>query len=151
MSKKIPEHLQPLHNELSAVYKDGRFQNDVGETFKTAKEAVEHNNKLDNWLEGLIIKSKQRKYGLKTVIYDPNKKPKTKSVASPKDQHLFNLNFQDELNGIRAGLKQIEENKQVLQEIRHKKQFEDNRKAFYETPKEPTSSGLNYLMGVDDE
>ena len=147
MSKKFPKHLEPLQNELTATYKDGVFQTETGLTFKTAKEAVAHNNTVHKYLEGFLPSS--NKPFVKTLNNLQKKKPKT--VASPKDQHLFNLNFQDELNGIRAGLKQIEENRQTLQEIKQRRAFEDNRRAFFETPKKRTSSGLNYLQGLDDE
>ena len=136
MTKKLPEHLRPLADELSATFKDGRFITGNGSmSFKTAKEAVEHNKTIDNWLGGFIAKPKP-------LI----QKRKPKTVASPKDQHLFNLNFEDELNGIRSGLKQIEENKQTLREIQERRQQQTPVAA-----SSKTSSGLNYLMGFDDE
>ena len=137
--KKIPQHLQPLHNELSAVYKDGRFQNEVGETFKTAKDAVAHNDKLDKWLDGFIANEKKRKYGLKTVVYDPNKKQTTK----PKTTIRSSLDFEKEMAGIRSGLKILEDNRKLLN------QSKNNQLPIAAEPK--TSTGINYLMGFDDE
>ena len=40
MTRKIPEHLRPLYDELTVTFKDGQFSNDAGQTFKTAKEAI---------------------------------------------------------------------------------------------------------------
>ena len=52
---KIPDHLQPLYDELTVQLKDGRYTNESNSVeFKTAKEAVEHNAQMDKFVRGLI-------------------------------------------------------------------------------------------------
>ena len=51
MTRKIPEHLRPLYDELTVTFKDGQFSNDAGQSFKTAKEAIEHNQVIDGLID----------------------------------------------------------------------------------------------------
>ena len=122
---KLPDHLQPMYNELAVEFKDGRFQNETGTaSFKTAQEAVEHNAQMEKLVAGFAFKPTHTKPFRKRVTAKPAQK------TTPID---FDLNLFDELNSIRKGLEDL---KQLRNPVETKKS---------------TSSGLNYLMGVPDE
>ena len=126
MTNKIADHLKPLHNELTVEYKGGKYTNESGSVvFNTAKEAIEHNAQMDKFISGFDFGPTNTK-----PFKDRVKKTKSKPTELQID---FNLNLLDELNGIRQGL-------QNLKQLRNPVE-----------PKKPTSSGLNYLMGVPDE
>jgi len=126
MSNKLPDHLQPLYNELTVEFKDGRFTNENNTfDFKTAKEAVEHNAQMEKFVRGFDFKPTSTK---------PFKDRVQKSKSKPTQLQLdFNLNLLDELNGIRQGLQNLKQSKNPVE------------------TKPATSSGLNYLMGFKDE
>ena len=122
---KLPDHLQPMYNELAVEFKDGRFQNETGTaSFKTAQEAVEHNAKMEKLVAGFSFKPTHTKPFRKRVAAKPTQN------TTPID---FDLNLFDELNSIRKGLENL---KQTRNPVERKKS---------------TSSGLNYLMGFKDE
>lgn len=124
MSKKIPEHLIPLQNELSVTMKNGRFESESGNiSYKTAKEAVAHNESVDKYLEGFLSNRK------------PTPKPKPKTTQPQ-------INFDEQMQGIRAGLRMLEENRKLLY---------PTSKSTSSAAVTKTSTGLNYLMGYDDE
>ena len=126
MTTKIADHLKPLHNELTVEYKDGKYTNESGSVvFNTAKDAVEHNVKIEKFIRGFDFKPTNTK---------PFKDRVQKSKSKPTQLQLdFNLNLLDELNGIRQGLQNLKQSRNPVE------------------TKPATSSGLNYLMGFKDE
>ena len=125
MSRKIPEHLRPLYDELTVTFNNGKFSNEVGQTYKTAKEAIEHNQQIDKYISSFDFKPTQTKPFRERV----------KAKPKPKQQSLnLDLNFYDEINKIRSGLNNIKQHSQPPATVKAK-----------------TSSGLNYIMGYDDE
>ena len=53
---KLPDHLQPLYDELTVQLKDGRYTNENNSVeFKTAKEAIEHNAQMDKFVRGFDL------------------------------------------------------------------------------------------------
>ena len=123
---KLPDHLQPLYDELTVQFKDGRFTNENNTVeFKTAKEAVEHNAQMDKFVRGFDFKPTSTK-----LFKDRVQKSKSKPTQLQLD---FNLNLLDELNGIRQGLQNLKQSRNPVE------------------TKPATSSGLNYLMGFKDE
>ena len=126
MSNKLPEHLQPLYDELTVQLKDGRYTNESNSIdFSTAKEAIEHNAQMDKFVRGFDFGPTNTK-----PFKDRVKKTKSKPTQLQLD---FNLNLLDELNGIRQGLQNLKQARNPVE------------------TKPATSSGLNYLMGVKDE
>ena len=123
---KLPDHLQPLYDELTVQFKDGRFTNENNTfDFKTAKEAVEHNAQMEKFVRGFDFKPTSTK---------PFKDRVQKTKSGPTQLQLdFDLNLLDELNVIRQGLQNHKQSRNPVE------------------PKKPTSTGLNYLMGVKDE
>ena len=123
---KLPEHIQPLYNELTVEYKDGKYTNESGNiVFNTAKEAIEHNAQMEKFVSGFDFKPTRTK---------PFKDRVQKTKSGPTQLQLdFDLNLLDELNGIRQGLQNHKQSRNPVE------------------PKKPTSTGLNYLMGVKDE
>ena len=98
MSNKIPEHLQPLYDELTVQLKDGRYTNESNSVeFKTAKEAIEHNAQMDKFVR---VRFPTRTKPFKIEV----QKTKSKPTQLQLD---FNLNLLDELNGIRQGLQNL--------------------------------------------
>ena len=123
---KLPDHLQPLYDELTVQLKDGRYTNESNSIdFSTAKEAIEHNAQMDKFISGFDFGPTSTK-----PFIDRVKKSKSKPTELQID---FNLNLLDELNSIRQGLQNLKQLKNPVE------------------PKKQTSSGLNYLMGVPDE
>ena len=123
---KLPDHLQPLYDELTVQLKDGRYTNESNSIdFSTAKEAIEHNAQMDKFVRG---------FDLGTTNTKPFKDRVKKTKSKPTQLQLdFNLNLLDELNGIRQGLQNLKQARKPVE------------------TKPTTSSGLNYLMGVKDE
>ena len=123
---ETPDHLKPLHNELTVEYKDGKYTNESGSVvFNTAKEAIEHNAQMDKFVRGFDFGPTNTK-----PFKDRVKKTKSKPTQLQLD---FNLNLLDELNGIRQGLQNLKQARKPVE------------------TKPATSSGLNYLMGFKDE
>jgi len=119
---KLPKHLQPLYDELEVTYKDGKFTNESGSvTYKTAKEAIEHNQQIDKFASGFSFKPTNTK----TFRQRVNKSP---------DLNI-DINLFDELSSIRQGLQNLKA----------------ARPAATVEPKSRTSTGLNYIMGFDDD
>ena len=123
---KLPDHLQPLYDELTVQLKDGRYTNESNSIdFSTAKEAIEHNAQMDKFVRGFDFGPTNTKH-----FKDRVKKTKSKPTQLQLD---FNLNLLDELNGIRQGLQNLKQARNPVE------------------TKPATSSGLNYLMGFKDE
>ena len=123
---KLPDHLQPLYDELTVQLKDGRYTNESNSIdFSTAKEAIEHNAQMDKFVRGFDFGPTNTK-----PFKDRVKKTKSKPTELQID---FNLNLLDELNSIRQGLQNLKQARKPVE------------------TKPATSSGLNYLMGVKDE
>ena len=122
MTRKIPEHLRPLYDELTVTFKDGRFSNDAGQTFKTAKEAIEHNKVVDGLVDNFSSFSPAKTKPFRERVKVKPKKPQQQTLN-------LDLNFYDEINKIKTSLN---ESTQPPAKVR-------------------TSSGLNYIMGFDDE
>ena len=123
---KLPDHLQPLYDELTVQLKDGRYTNESNSIdFSTAKEAIEHNAQMEKFVRGFDFKPTNTK---------PFKDRVQKSKSKPTQLQLdFDLNLLDELNGIRQGLQNLKQARKPVE------------------TKPATSSGLNYLMGFKDE
>ena len=123
---KLPDHLQPLYDELTVQLKDGRYTNESNSIdFSTAKEAIEHNAQMDKFVRGFDFGPTNTK-----PFKDRVKKTKSKPTQLQLD---FNLNLLDELNGIRQGLQNLKQARKPVE------------------TKPATSSGLNYLMWFKDE
>ena len=123
---KLPDHLQPLYDELTVQLKDGRYTNESNSIdFSTAKEAIEHNAQMEKFVKGFDFGPTNTK-----PFKDRVKKTKSKPTQLQLD---FNLNLLDELNGIRQGLQNLKQARKPVE------------------TKPATSSGLNYLMGFKDE
>jgi len=122
MTRKIPEHLRPLYDELTVTFKDGRFSNDAGQTFKTAKEAIEHNKVVDGLVDNFSSFSPAKTKPFRERVKVKPKKPQQQTLN-------LDLNFYDEINKIKTSLNG---STQPPAKVR-------------------TSSGLNYIMGLDDE
>ena len=122
MTRKIPEHLRPLYDELTVTFKDGQFSNDAGQTFKTAKEAIERNQVVDGLIDNFS--------GFKPAKTKPFRERVKVKPKKPQQQTLnLDLNFYDEINKIKTSLNQSNQ----------------------PTPITKTSTGLNYILGLDDE
>ena len=123
---KLPDHLQPLYDELTVQLKDGRYTNESNSIdFSTAKEAIEHNAQMDKFVSGFDFKPTRTK-----SFKDRVQKTKSEPTQLQLD---FDLNLLDELNGIRQGLQNLKQTRNPVE------------------TKPTTSSGLNYLMGFKDE
>ena len=123
---KLPDHLQPLYDELTVQLKDGRYTNESNSIdFSTAKEAIEHNAQMEKFVRGFDFGPTNTK-----PFKDRVKKTKSKPTQLQLD---FNLNLLDELNGIRQGLQNLKQARNPVE------------------TKPAKSSGLNYLMGFKDE
>ena len=115
---KLPDHLQPLYDELTVQLKDGRYTNESNSIdFSTAKEAIEHNAQMDKFVRGFDFGPTNTK-----PFKDRVKKTKSKPTQLQLD---FNLNLLDELNGIRQGLQKLKQARKPVE------------------TKPATSSGLN--------
>lgn len=123
---KLPDHLQPLYDELTVQLKDGRYTNESNSIdFSTAKEAIEHNAQMEKFVRGFDFGPTNTK-----PFKDRVKKTKSKPTELQID---FNLNLLDELSSIRQGLQNLKQARKPVE------------------TKPATSSGLNYLMGFKDE
>ena len=47
MSRKIPEHLRPLYDELTVTFNNGKFSNEVGQTYTIDYESLKVTSNYD--------------------------------------------------------------------------------------------------------
>ena len=144
---KLPEHLQPMYDEMHAEFKSGEgFVNDQGERFKTMGEALEHNKRALNFVKSFAG------YGGRTQkqrLVDALKNKKVNEEV-PTESPNLNINLNDELKSIRNSLNQRQDFYKGISGFNVDAGLFRNPHRVIPKPKQRTSTGLPYLLGVDD-